>query len=112
MIPFVKEPPTHAIAAIPIASPSSPSMAVRAIELSGEVQIIFIIPPSRNPMISGDCSAAAEIIRPMLSSVELTTGSTAMAIILASGAIARAPTIRFRPSGSFFSRNGATKPTI
>ena len=54
MIPFVKDPPTHAIAAIPIASPLSPSIAVRAIELSGEVQIIFIIPPSKNPITIGD----------------------------------------------------------
>ena len=36
--PFVKEPPTHAIAAIAIASPSNPNMAVSAIELSGEVR--------------------------------------------------------------------------
>ena len=54
IIPFVKEPPTHAIAAIPIARPFNPSIAVSAIELSGEVQIIFIIPPSKNPITIGD----------------------------------------------------------
>ena len=54
IIPFVKEPPKHATAAIPIGSPVSPNMAVSAIELNGDVQIIFIIPPSKNPITIGD----------------------------------------------------------
>ena len=67
--PFVKEPPTHAMAAIPIASPCKPSIAVNAIELKGEVHIILMIPPSKNPITKGDCSAAAEIVPPDRKSV-------------------------------------------
>ena len=54
MTPLVKEPPKQAIAAIPIGRPVSPSIAVRAIELNGEVQIILISPPKRNPIRIGD----------------------------------------------------------
>ena len=41
-----------------------------------------------------------------------TPGSTLTTIIRAIGATARAPTITFTPSGSFFSIIGATNPTI
>src|SRR3712207_1579337 len=99
------------MAAIPIARPFNPSIAVKAIELNGEVQIIFIIPPSKKPITKGDCSAATEIIPPILSKVEFTNGSTPNAIILASGAKTNAPKITFKPSGNFFSIIGAINPT-
>lgn len=66
-------------------------MAVSAIELSGEVQIIFMIPPSRKPITSGDCSAAAVMVPPMTPSTELTAGSTAKAIRRETGAMISAP---------------------
>ena len=97
MMPFVKEPPTQAIAAIPIGSPESPSIAVRAIELSGEVQIIFIIPPRRKPITIGDCSVAAVMVPPMRVRRTVTTGSDAQAMRWAKGAIKRAPRMIFNP---------------
>ena len=48
MTPLVKEPPKQAIAAIPMGSPVSPSMAVRAMELRGDVQIILITPQQKS----------------------------------------------------------------
>ena len=111
IIPFVKEPPTQATAAIPIASPFNPNIAVIAIELSGDVQIIFMIPPSKNPMTSGDWSAAAAIVPPIFTSVALTAGSTTIVMILANGAIIKAPAITSNPSGSFLSITGAINPT-
>ena len=53
------------MAAIPMGRPVSPSMAVRAMELNGEVQIILIIPPNRKPIRIGDCSVAAVIVFPI-----------------------------------------------
>ena len=110
--PFVKEPPTHAMAAMPIASPSRPSMAVSAMELSGEVQIIFMMPPSRKPMTTGDCSVAADMVPPMAASVALTAGLTAMTMMRARGAMSSAPPMIFSPSGSFSSMTGARSPTM
>ena len=110
--PFVKDPPTHAIAAIPIASPCKPNIAVNAIELKGEVQIILIIPPNKNPITKGDCSAAAAIVPPIVVKVAFTAGSTKITINLAKGAIARAPNIIFSPSGSLRSIIGDISPTI
>ena len=108
--PLVKEPPTQAIAAIPMASPSSPSIAVNAIELSGEVQIILMMPPSRKPITMGDCSVAAEMVSPMRVRMMLTAGLTATTIRCDSGAMISAPRMIFSPSGSFFSTIGAIRP--
>ena len=110
MTPLVKEPPKQAIAAIPMGSPVSPSMAVRAMELRGDVQIILITPPSRSPMRMGDCSVAAEIMPPMCARAAFTAGSTRKAMNLAIGAIMRAPSTESRPGGRCFSINGAMKP--
>ena len=89
MMPLVKEPPTQAMAAIPIGRPERPSMAVSAIELKGEVQIIFMMPPRRKPMTMGDCSVAAVMVPPMRVSTTETTGSEAQAIRWAKGAMSR-----------------------
>ena len=75
-MPLVKDPPKQAIAAIPIGRPVIPSIAVRAIELSGEVQIILMIPPSRNPMRTGDVVIASETVFPMIVRTFVTPGST------------------------------------
>ena len=50
---------------MPMGRPVRPSMAVSAMELRGEVQIILMIPPSRNPIRRGDCSVAAVIMVPI-----------------------------------------------
>lgn len=83
----------------------------RAIELSGEVQIIFIIPPRRKPITIGDCSVAAVMVPPMRVRRTVTTGSDAQAMRWAKGAIKRAPRMIFNPSGSFFSTIGESIPT-
>ena len=110
MIPLVKEPPKQAIAAIPMGSPVSPSMAVSAMELSGDVQIILIIPPKRNPIRTGDWSVAAVIVFPIYPIAALTTGSVRKAMPLAMGARSRAPRMVSRPAGRCFSITGAIKP--
>ena len=89
MAPLVKEPPKHAMAAMPMGSPVSPSMAVRAMELRGDVQIILMTPPSRSPIRIGDCSVAAVIMPPMCARAAFTAGSTRNAMNLAIGAIRR-----------------------
>ena len=98
------------MAAIPIGRPVSPNIAVSAIELSGDVQIIFIIPPNKNPITIGDWSVAAEIVAPMCDRIHVTPGSTTVTIIRATGAITSAPAIMLIPTGSFFSIIGAMNP--
>ena len=93
-----------------MASPSRPSIAVSAIELSGEVQIILMMPPSRNPMTMGDCSVAAAIVPPIRARMTFTAGSAARAIKRAMGAIRSAPPMIFKPSGNLFSITGAISP--
>ena len=78
-------------------------MAVRAMELRGEVQIILMMPPSRKPMITGDWSAAAVMVPPIIPRMELTAGSTTSANSLAIGAMVREPRMMSRPVGRYFS---------
>ena len=111
-MPLVNDPPKQATAAIPMGRPVIASIAVSAMELSGEVQIILMIPPSRNPIRIGDVVVASETAFPMMASTLVTPGSTKYATPRDRDATTRAPTITFGPSGSFFSIKGATKPMI
>ena len=110
MIPLVNEPPTQAIAAIPIGRPVRPSIAVSAMELSGEVHIIFMIPPSKKPITIGDWSVAALMVPPIRVRRAVTAGSTVRAMMRARGAMISAPPMILMPSGSFFSITGAISP--
>ena len=71
-----------------------------------------MIPPRRNPITSGDCSAAADIVPPICTRVASTNGVAPIAINLARGAISKVPNIKFNPSGNFFSIIGIINPTI
>ncbi len=70
------------------------------------------MPPNKNPIVIGDWVAANVIISPIFNNVAFTTGSTPIAKILASGAIIIEPKIMFKPSGSFFSKNGAIRAIV
>ena len=64
-MPLENAPPKQAIAAMPMGSPVRPSIAVSAMELRGDVQIIFRMPPSKKPITMGDCSVAAVMTAPI-----------------------------------------------
>ena len=100
-----------ATARLPIAigKPVNPSIAVSAIELSGEVEITVINPPSIIPMIIGLSVVATEIIEPILPSVALTSGSISIAIPREIGAAINKIAKNSTPAGNFFSRNFTTK---
>ena len=75
----------------------------------GEVQIIFIRPPSTSPIITGDCSVAAEMEVPTRDMSPLTKGSAATAIARASPAASNVPRITSGPAGNRLTTGSMTK---
>ena len=104
----MKEEPNTANAPIAIGTPVKPSIAVRAMELSGAVATTVKIPPRMIPMMIGLAFADESNTSPIFNKVPSTTGCIQVAIKRASGAPIMMIAIRSRPAGTFFSRNLTT----
>ena len=101
-MPLLNAPPTQAIDAMPIGRPVRPSMAVSAIEESGDVHTIFMMPPRTNPIRIGAWSVAAITESPIVPRMLSTAGALTVRMNLARHAVATAPAIVSMPLGMYF----------
>ena len=104
----MKEEPNTANAPMAIGIPVRPSIAVRAIELSGAVATTVKIPPKIIPMMIGLAFADERRTSPIFNKVLSTIGVMPVAIKRERGAAITMITIRSKPAGTFFSRNLTT----